>query len=121
MYILSRVVCPACGQPNSMRVSHAPQRTMLVCQTPDCPRPLAAEQLLSEQQGTRHVIRIDGDGYSVKHPLIERLDDALLDCNLANRVAILARRWLRDGRVQSGVRYYASFSSIGSIDLRAVE
>lgn len=113
---LGNAFCPACGHRLWVDLE-SDGMAQLVCDYPPCPRSDAAGQILSEQQGLRHIIRVDADGYSVKHPLIERLDDALLDCALANTVARLGRTWVNLGRMQEGVSYYAYLSSIGSVEL----
>lgn len=49
------------------------------CADPGCPRFDAVDQILNEQE-TEHVVRLSYDGWSMKHPLRERLDDELLHC-----------------------------------------
>lgn len=53
------------------------------CEWADCPRPYAVTDLIAENQAD-HLVRFDPDGFTVQHPLYERLDDALLACDLHN-------------------------------------
>ncbi len=54
------------------------------CLASGCPRPSAAAEILSDPE-IHHIVRIsesaDGDTeYTIKHPLLERLDGDLFDC-----------------------------------------
>jgi Family of unknown function (DUF6085) len=46
-----------------------------------CPRPSAAAEILADGEAA-HVITLDEDSFTVRHPLRERLDDALMTCSL---------------------------------------
>jgi hypothetical protein len=60
----------------------------VTCSWSKCPRPDAASDILLEREH-EHVVTFADDGtFSIKHPLRERLDDALLTCPLT---AFLAR------------------------------
>jgi hypothetical protein len=96
--ILSGLTCPACGT-GYLRVT----ANRILCAYGDCPRPAAAAELLSEQQGTDHIVVLHPGSYSVKHPLIERLDDALLHCWLGRQVDEFGEQWLADSRYETGV------------------
>lgn len=52
-----------------------------VCTHIDCSRPGALTELL-ENDETEHVVTIREDGFTVEHPLRERLDGALHECKL---------------------------------------
>lgn len=60
--------------------------SMLVCANVTCPRPGAAAVILADPQ-TEHVVEFTAQGFTIRHPLRERLDDALFDCNLTDEVA----------------------------------
>ncbi len=64
----------------------------IACISPACPRPDAAAVLLSDSE-CEHVVQITWAGFTLRHPLRERLDDALMTCRLheylANPVAPL--------------------------------
>jgi hypothetical protein len=67
--------CPlGCGE--TLYTAHG---IKIMCSDPACPDPDAAQKILNEPE-TEHLVTIAGDGYSVKHPLRERIDNALLDC-----------------------------------------
>lgn len=46
-----------------------------------CPRPDAVATLLEDPE-THHIVQIREDEFTVRHPLRERLDDALMDCDM---------------------------------------
>ena len=77
-----RGTCPACGRPD-LAVTGA---GYLVCCDQDCPRNTAAAELLMDPV-VEHVIQLDRDGFTMRHPLIERLDDALLTCSIHAEIA----------------------------------
>jgi hypothetical protein len=54
-----------------------------------CPRPDAASELLNDQE-TEHVVIFGETELTVRHPLRERLDDALMDCDLHKDIAAMA-------------------------------
>ena len=56
------------------------------CSNRDCPRPGAVTELLADQE-TEHIVRIDEDGWTIRHPLWERLDDKLMTCEAHSAVA----------------------------------
>jgi Family of unknown function (DUF6085) len=53
----------------------------LWCCHSKCPRPTAAAEILADTE-TGHVIAITPERFNVRHPLRERLGDALLACGL---------------------------------------
>jgi hypothetical protein len=53
----------------------------LWCSSPDCPQPTAAHGVLSNDE-TEHVVVFDERGFSIQHPLRERVEDALFECGL---------------------------------------
>jgi hypothetical protein len=57
----------------------------LTCSYVTCPRPDAVATLLEDRE-TEHVVVFDNDGWTVRHPLRERLDDALLICRIHNDI-----------------------------------
>lgn len=54
---------------------------VVTCSYVDCPRPTAVDELLSDTE-TEHVVVFTDHGFTVRHPLRERLDDRLLLCHL---------------------------------------
>ncbi|WP_416976692.1 DUF6085 family protein [Streptomyces sp. T028] len=57
------------------------QAATIACGSPHCPRPDAVAALLADQE-TEHVVQFDPDGFTIRHPLRERLDDDLMRCEL---------------------------------------
>jgi len=100
--------CPACGQ--ETLVYDEMNTHQLSCTNIECPRMMAVQEILAEPQKTDHLVVIERNGFSVKHPLIERLDDKLLHCGLADYVAEFGYQWLYDpvkktGPLEPGVTY----------------
>lgn len=57
----------------------------VTCSFVECPAPDAVDRLLADRD-TEHIVRFDEQGFSMQHPLRERLDGALLDCTLHARL-----------------------------------
>lgn len=55
-----------------------------------CPRPHAAAELLAEEE-TEHIIAFDAEGWTIQHPLRERLDDGLFSCELTAFLRVAMR------------------------------
>lgn len=53
----------------------------VTCSYIGCPRPSAVDELLADGE-TEHIVTIREDGFTVQHPLRERLDDDLHECEL---------------------------------------
>lgn len=53
----------------------------VTCSLDICPRPDAAVDILADGD-PHHVVVLGEAGFTVRHPLRERLDDALLTCSL---------------------------------------
>lgn len=70
--------CPACGNP-TLAIDEFEAR--LGCTEVDCPRPTAAHDVLSDDQ-TLHLVTLRRDDFTVRHPLIERLDNRLEECRI---------------------------------------
>ena len=58
----------------------------VTCKSAYCPRPDAAAEILADGE-VHHVVTLGEVDFTVRHPLRERLDDALLDCTVTS--------WLR--------------------------
>lgn len=86
--------CPmGCGE-----TLHAVFGTV-ACSHALCPQPSAVDLILADPE-TEHVVQLQDDGYSIKHPLRERLNDQLLDCDLHVAVGKLAPAF-RPGRYRA--------------------
>jgi Family of unknown function (DUF6085) len=53
----------------------------VTCGHLSCPRPDAAADILDDHE-TEHLVTFTPHDFTIKHPLRERLDDALLNCEL---------------------------------------
>jgi len=53
----------------------------VMCSLVSCPLPEAVSTLLEDRE-TDHIVWLAGDSYTIRHPLQERLGDALLSCDL---------------------------------------
>lgn len=51
------------------------------CSNHGCPRPDAVDELLADRE-TEHVVVLGEATFSIQHPLRERLDGALFECQL---------------------------------------
>lgn len=70
--------CPVCGGP-TLETSADDGR--IRCAAPECPRPSAAAEILADPE-TQHIVTFTEDGFTIRHPLRERLDDALMQCQV---------------------------------------
>lgn len=79
--------CPmGCGETLFLAV-YGHERGEVTCYWHECPNPSAADSILAESE-TEHVVRIGETGFSITHPLRERIDGALHECRL--------HEWLHD-------------------------
>lgn len=68
----------------------------VTCSYLECPNPASVDELLSESD-TRHLVRIEGDKFTIQHPLRERLtrdggdfiSGSLFACELHQRLHAL--------------------------------
>ena len=61
----------------------------VTCCDASCPRPGAAAELLEDRE-TEHIVIFGETEFTVRHPLRERLDDALMDCELHKDIAAMS-------------------------------
>lgn len=73
----------------------------VICTADECPRPTAAKEILSDTE-TEHVVEFTMTGFTIRHPLRERLDDGLLRCELHRYLAALDGPPQVQGRYRSG-------------------
>lgn len=60
---------------------HLGEGGFVTCMKLECPAPDAASSILEDQE-TEHVVTFTLTGFTIRHPLKERLGDALLTCDL---------------------------------------
>jgi hypothetical protein len=58
----------------------------VTCGNIPCPRPTAVTDLLNDAE-TEHIVEFGDRTFTVRHPLRERLDDALMTCALHEWIA----------------------------------
>lgn len=59
---------------------------LITCSLVGCPAPDAVSTILEDHQ-TEHIARFSEDAFVLQHPLRERLDGALFDCQIHRRIA----------------------------------
>lgn len=69
----------------------------ITCSNKDCPQPDAVSLILGDNE-TEHVAEISEAGFILKHPLRERLDDALFGCSFATHLEELSGAPVPPGR-----------------------
>lgn len=69
-----------------------------------CPNKAAAGQILADSE-TDHVVSIAGEGFTVRHPLRERLADQLLHCDLSAKLGELPREGRQEGTFRAWRRH----------------
>lgn len=70
---------------------------VLWCASLLCPQPDAAARLLADPE-CEHIVTLTAGTFTIRHPLRERLDDALMQCPLHARLADGSSPRPRDGR-----------------------
>jgi hypothetical protein len=68
----------------------------VTCMSPRCPRPDAVTVLLADSEA-EHIVVFGAADFTVRHPLRERLDDALMDCDLHHDIAAMSGPPVRPG------------------------
>lgn len=69
--------CPACGERTLIRGF---QGRIACTGGDDCPDTDAANRLLNDPHITDHLVKVNGDGWTIRHPLAERVDNRLFRC-----------------------------------------
>jgi hypothetical protein len=72
----------------------------VTCRSQRCPRPDAVSTLLEDREA-EHIVEFDEDTVTVRHPLRERIDDALMSCELHSRIAGLSGPPVQLGRYRA--------------------
>lgn len=82
-YVRVQGKCPnGCGDTLELN-----QHGQVSCGHVDCPDPHAVQIILDHDE-PNHIVRITEDGWIVKHPLLERVEDKLFDCALGKSLAM---------------------------------
>lgn len=77
--------CPACG----LRTVTLGQAGNLYCRWAECPDQSAVHTILSDRE-TEHIVYLGLEAWTIRHPLRERINDALLRCQLNDALRDLA-------------------------------
>jgi hypothetical protein len=72
----------------------------VTCRSQRCPRPDAVSTLLEDREA-EHIVEFYEDTFTVRHPLRERIDDALMSCELHSRIAGLSGPPVQLGRYRA--------------------
>lgn len=99
-----------CGQTLARRDDDGTIR----CYRLGCPRPEAVDTILREPE-TDHIVQFDDDGFTIRYPLRERLDDALMQCDLHHYCARL------DGPPDEGCGRYRATTDHGIWAFQAMD
>lgn len=85
--------CPACGE----RTLHLTSGGFIKCLNHDCTRRDAASLLLMDSE-VEHLVDLTDEGFTVKHPLRERVEGDLFDCDIFAHVqADINNDWVSKG------------------------
>lgn len=85
--------CPACGHASLFLGSGG----YVTCSIRECPDPTLVADILDDRE-IHHVVELSDNGFTVRHPLRERRDDAMLACSLGSYLSNLTGPPLRLGR-----------------------
>jgi len=72
----------------------------ITCSHIECPRPDGLSVILDDRE-TDHIVVFEQEGFSVLHPLRERLDRSLLTCDLGRYIGNLAGPPVPPGRYRA--------------------
>ncbi len=77
--------CPeGCGR--TLQVEEMQARNRIICMADGCPSPLSMHQIANDEE-TEHIVEFDEAGFTIRHPLRERVTDLLLNCLLHQECA----------------------------------
>jgi hypothetical protein len=88
--------CPACGATSLFLGSGG----YVTCSVIECPNPTAVADLLEDGE-TEHVVTFTEKGFTIRHPLIERVNGQLEDCPLHRYVLALSGPLVHPGRYRA--------------------
>jgi Family of unknown function (DUF6085) len=72
----------------------------VTCSCVHCPRPDAVADILDDRE-SGHIVDFSEHGFTIRHPLRERLDDALMECALHEYCEAMAGPPVRPGRYRA--------------------
>lgn len=91
--------CPmGCGQTLVLG-----DRGHVACSLLGCPDPAAVDKILAERE-IEHIVVFSDVGFDAQHPLRERIDGELFDCEVAKRLRMLDEAPVAPGRYRVTLR-----------------
>jgi hypothetical protein len=72
----------------------------VTCSYIHCPRRDAVAGIIADRE-ISHIVEFGDDGFTIRHPLRERLDDALMSCALHEYIAGLGGPPVKPGRYRA--------------------
>jgi hypothetical protein len=102
--------CPMCSE----RKLHILVSGVIRCLNRKCPRPMGAQEILDGDPGA-DIVQIDEGGFSILHPLRERIDGGLFDCPVNKAILAMAEPPAPPGR------YRAALGEDRALNLTPVE
>lgn len=78
---LVRGTCPSCGATSG--ALFVDDEENIICSSVGCPNPMAVTELLEDRE-IEHVVLVSAGGWTIRHPLRERIGDELLRCDLGS-------------------------------------
>lgn len=72
----------------------------VTCSYVHCPHRLAIDDLINDRE-TEHIVEFSENTFTVRHPLRERLEDALMRCQLHEHIAGLSGPPVQPGRYRA--------------------
>ena len=79
---------------------------MIVCRREGCPRPGAVSEIIADPE-FEHVVTFEDTGFTVRHPLRERLDDEMFRCTVHGYLAQLTAPPVPNGRYRMALNKVA--------------
>lgn len=99
-------VCPACGG----RSLFIGEGGWITCSRLDCPEPDAVSTILNDDE-IQHIVEFKDQTFTIRHPLCERIEDRLMECELFDFLRTLPGPPVRPGRYRArpvgGLREWA--------------
>ena len=104
--------CIACGSSGSLTTAPSYMgRYVLVCASDTCPQPDAVQRLIYEDVEVGHRVTFYENSFTVRHPLIERLDGGLESCGVMDAVAARSGPPARPGTYRVSEEAHGDFIS----------
>jgi hypothetical protein len=88
--------CPACGH-KSLRLSVVGGAGYITCSRLECPEPNLVTDLLDNRE-TEHIVTITEEGWTIRHPIRELIDDRFMHCDLHEYMVSIAGPPIVPGR-----------------------